>query len=70
MTKKKLKLFIWTDFCSDWTEGLAFAIASDETEARKLIIKKFGGTGDGIRWGDLEIRRLDHRVSRYVQGGG
>ena len=68
MTKKKLKLFIWTDFCPDWTSGLAFAIAADEEEARGLISQECGGAP--VAWGNLEVRELDYRVARYVRGGG
>ena len=35
--KSKLKLFVWTEFSPDYTSGLAFAIAKDEPEARKLV---------------------------------
>ena len=65
--KKKLKLFIWTDFCHDWSGGLAFAIAETESEARKLIEKERGYEVYG--WGDLEVRPLTHRVGRAVSGG-
>ena len=64
----KLRLFIWTEFACDYTCGLAFAIARDEVEARKLIVKNRGY--DPSEWGVLEIRRLDHRVARSVSGGG
>ena len=30
-----LRLFVWDGFCPDYTSGLAFAIAEDETDARK-----------------------------------
>ncbi len=63
-----MKLFIWTCFCPDWRDGLAFAIAQDETEARKLVIKQRGY--EPYDWGELEIRRLDQRVARSVTGGG
>jgi hypothetical protein len=64
----KLRLFIWTGFCPDYTDGLAFAIAKDETEARKMIVKKRGF--DVRDWGELEVRRLDQRIARCVCGGG
>lgn len=64
----KLKLFIWTDFCPDYTSGLAFAIAKSETEARRMITKEKGY--DIYQWGDLEIRRLTWKVARAVSGGG
>lgn len=65
---KKLKLFVWTGFSPDWTDGLAFAIAHDEAEARKMIIKAKGWTPSG--WGELHIHRLDQRCTYNVSGGG
>lgn len=66
--RKKLRLYIWTGYCPDYTAGLAFAIASSEDEARELVSEKYGG--EPYEWGDLEVRRLDHRVAREVCGGG
>ncbi len=63
----KLKLFIWTGFSPDYSGGLAFAIAKDESGARKQIEKIYGGNID--EWGDLEIRTLSRRVARCVFGG-
>ncbi len=65
---KNPKLFIWTDFCSDYTSGLAFAIAKDETQARKLIEKERGFYIH--TWGELEIRDVNTAVARSVSGGG
>ena len=65
---KKLKLFIWTGFSPDYSDGLAFAIAHDETEAKKLV-EAYRGFGVS-EWGTLEVRRLDYRVARCVSGGG
>lgn len=62
-----MKLFIWTGFCPDYTSGLAFAVAKNEAEARKLVIKEHGG--EPYEWGELEVRRLDWRVARCVTGG-
>lgn len=63
-----MKLFIWTRFSPDYTGGLAFAIAKDETDARKQIEKEYGS--EVYTWGTLEIKRLDRRVARCVSGGG
>lgn len=68
MKKAKLKLFVWTDYCPDYTGGLAFAIAKDETEARRLVGEKRGFTVS--HWGDLEILELNNPVAREVSGGG
>jgi len=66
--KKSLKLYIWTGFAPDWSDGLAFAIASSEEEAKELVLKEIGYEPN--TWGDLEIRRLDWRVAKAVSGGG
>jgi len=65
--KSRLKLFIWTDFCPDYTGGLAFAIAKDEADARTLIEKTRGYAVHD--WGTLEIKPLSRRIARSVNGG-
>jgi hypothetical protein len=63
----KLKLFVWTSHMTDWTEGLAFAIAPNEAEARKMI------KGDGAEpsdWGDLAVYPLTKPIAFAVCGGG
>lgn len=64
----KLKLFVWTGFESDYTAGLAFAIAKTENDARKSIIEKMGY--GPCNWGELEIRDLSSPCAFYVTGGG
>ena len=66
--KTKLKLFVWTGFCPDYTAGLAFAIAKDETDARKLIEK--GRNFPVYDWGDLKIKSVNRRTAYSVSGGG
>lgn len=41
--KNKLKLFIWIRFLSGLFKRLAFAIAKDEAEAKKLVEKERKG---------------------------
>ena len=65
---KDVKLFIWAGFCPDYTQGLAFAIAETETQARELIIEEYGY--EPYEWGDLEIRDINISVARCVSGGG
>lgn len=67
-TKTKMKLFIWTEFSPDYSDGLAFAIAKDEPEARKLIEKEYGFSPSN--WGTLEVRILTRKIARCVSGGG
>lgn len=63
-----MKLFIWTSFEPDYTNGLAFAIAENETEARKMIEKRRGYPV--YSWGNLEIKPLNRKIARSVSGGG
>ena len=65
----KLRLFVWTDFAPDYTSGLAFAIAKDETDARKLVLKE-REMSDPYNWGTLAIYPLTKRIARAVSGGG
>lgn len=65
--KTGLSLYIWTDFCPEYTDGLAFAIAKNEKMARAQIIKERGS--EPHDWGTLEVRRLDFRTARSASGG-
>ena len=37
----KLKLFVWEGVLSDYTDGIMFALAHTEEEAREMIVKKW-----------------------------
>ena len=65
---QELKLYVWTDFCRDYTPGLAFAIAHDEVEARKLVCEARGY--DVYDWGDLAIYPLTSPIAKCVSGVG
>ena len=65
--KNHLKLFVWENFSPDYTSGLAFAIAKDEEEGKKLIREK---RGMEVRdWGDLHIYPLHKKNAFCVSGG-
>jgi hypothetical protein len=40
LTQVPLKLFVWEDVLSDYTPGVAFALAHDADEARRLIVAR------------------------------
>lgn len=67
---QELKLFVWTDFCTDYTSGLAFAIATNEADARKLVEKDQGCIRKECNWGKLTIYPLTEQISFSVCGGG
>ena len=64
----KLKLYVWTGFNPDYYDGLAFAIAHDEEEARQLVEKQRGV--EVSEWGKLEVHPIDRHIARCVSGGG
>lgn len=52
---KKLKLYVWEGVLTDYTSGIAFALAYSAKEARQLIIAQHGyATGQLIE--DLKAR--------------
>lgn len=57
LSEAPLRLYVWTGFCPDYTDGLAFAIAPDETTARELITEHV--SFDPYIWGALSIYPLD-----------
>lgn len=62
-----LKLYIWTNFCpGDNEDGLAFAIADSEEEAKKLVTKD--GECGIWDWGDVEVRELS-KCGYFAYGG-
>lgn len=38
--KKNLKLYVWEDVLSDYTDGIMFALAESKEEAMAIIISK------------------------------
>ena len=64
----KLKLFVWNGFSPDYSDGLAFAIAKTEKQARKAVIEYM--CYNPSDWGDLEVRDLESPCAYGVSGGG
>ena len=67
-TRNKLKLYVFTDFCPDYTCGLAFALANDEVEARNQIAAQHGW--HPADWGNIHILPLNQPCAFSVSGGG
>jgi len=61
------KLYVWTEFCSDYTGGLAIAIASSVEEAMKQIREN---SEYEPQWGKLHVHSLDENIAYSVCGGG
>jgi hypothetical protein len=52
MNIQDLKLYIWDDFYSDYSDGMAVAIASSLEEAKALVEKNHGWPYKLKNWGD------------------
>ena len=68
-TLTTFRLYVWDNFCSDYTSGLAFAIARNETDARAQI-EKILGFKINHRWGNVKTYPVTQRVAHAVAGGG
>jgi GH35 family endo-1,4-beta-xylanase len=70
-----MKLFVWKDVLTDYTSGIAFALAENADEARKLILDKYEKEQSYISdklVSDLKAEPLviDSKEGFYVLGGG
>lgn len=68
----KLRLYVWDDFMPDYTGGLAFAIATSETDAKKQIEIKWGyidTTMPDHLWGACKSFPLTEPITFSVAGG-
>jgi len=73
--KKTLKLFVWKDVLTDYTSGIAFALAENVDEARKLILEKYEKEQSYVSdmlVSDLNTEPLiiENKEGFYVWGGG
>jgi len=72
---KDLKLFIWKNVLTNFTSGIAFALAENAEEARKIIFAKFEKEeqylSDTLK-ADLsdEPEIINTKDGFYVWGGG
>jgi hypothetical protein len=65
--KPELFLFVWTEFCPDWGNGLAFAIAETVEKAKELIEKKRGRRV--FDWGPVQQFPAAEPIAFCVSGG-
>jgi hypothetical protein len=62
-----MRLFVWNEFCPDYTAGLAFAVAADIEEAQRLVIKSEGFNPSN--WGPVQVFDLKEPRAFSVFGG-
>lgn len=69
--EQKLKLFVWHNCLRDYTDGVMFALAYNEEEARE-VIRENGGRGMASVEQDLLATPTvyEEPVGHFVYGGG
>lgn len=67
MPRKKLSLYIWDEFCPDYSNGLAFAIAESESDARAEIIAS--RKCEVYHWGPVKVYPVNEKIAFSVSGG-
>ena len=65
-----LKLYVWEDFYSDFTDGIAVAIASSFEEAKALVGRDTYGPYNLEKWGDHYTVPLNAPFAVSHVGGG
>lgn len=65
--KPELFVFVWTKFCPDWGNGLAFAVAETVEQAQRLIEKKRGY--EVYDWGPVQQFPANEPIAFSVSGG-
>lgn len=64
----EMKLFVWTGFCPDYTDGIAFAIAETIEQAQQMVIVAKGY--EPFDWGALSVHPVDSPIAFAISGGG
>lgn len=75
--EKKLSLYVWEGVLCDYTCGIAFALAHNVREARKMILKQIGNDEDCSIFGpdikeikDIKPDKYNTPIAFTVHGGG
>jgi len=63
-----MKLYVWPEFERDFKAGLAFAIADDSEEARRMITEKTGFLPNSLAESP-EVYELNNKIAYAVTGG-
>jgi len=72
MARKKLKLYVWEGVLTDWTSGMAVALASSPEEAKAQLIKAgvYEHSWDGLKLDGVEPYVTEEPSGFFVYGGG
>ncbi len=66
--KPDLFLFVWDQFCPDYSDGLAVAIAETVEQAQRLVEQAKGY--EVYEWGRVQKLPVTEPIVFFVNGGG
>lgn len=70
-----MNIYVWDDFCPNWSSGLAVVIAKTKKHAREILWKRCCDDGLDYKYIKEEIYNKDplemsmQEIAFYVQGG-
>jgi hypothetical protein len=64
---RKLKLYVWRDVYTDYTPGVAFALAENAEQARQMIVDQVNYVDPGLAKAPEEY---DEPFAYHLYGGG
>ena len=67
---KQLKLYVWKDVLTDYSSGIAFALAENEEEARQLVIDDVGRNKYCEKEFEKKPECVDTKKAFHIYGGG
>ncbi len=65
----ELFIFVWDQFCPNYTDGLAFAIAETVDQAQKLVSQSCYYGVEEDDWGRVKKFPLTKPIAFWVEGG-
>lgn len=68
--KKKMKLFVWENVLSDYTDGVVFALAPSVDAARRAVLAKFPGSTAGLDAALLLEPKVVTKTEGFAVWGG
>jgi hypothetical protein len=65
-----LSLYVWDEFCPDYSDGLAFAIAPDLESARAAVLSTTTADPQWMEWGPVTVHPISDGICYTRLGGG
>ena len=64
-----MQIYVWNDFCCDYSAGLAVVIADSPEAAIKILEIALDGEYFFEDWGNYQVEEIAEGFCQYVTGG-